>query len=115
MDEERSRQSREGFRAWLGVLDAFREAIEETIDEMKQRGQFSPDRAKEAVRESFRRAQAAAGEVRERLDFVSRREFDELRVRVDDLRARVDDILRRVDELSRGGAGGGATPPTAGE
>lgn len=106
MDDERSREeSREGFRAWLGVLDAFREAIDETIDEMRQRGQFSPDRAKDAMRESFRRAQAAAGEVWERLDFVSRREFD-------DLRAQVAELVRRIDNLERRGTG---EPPVAGE
>ena len=84
--------TREGFRAWLGVLDAFKEAIEETIEEVRQRGAPSPERAREAMRSTMKRAQAAMGEARERLDLVPRREFDALREEVAELRRRVSDL-----------------------
>ncbi|HEX7089745.1 MAG TPA: hypothetical protein VF192_06385 [Longimicrobiales bacterium] len=85
-------RSREGFRAWLGVLDAFKEAIDETIQEIRERGTPSPERAREAMRSTMKRAQAAMGEARERLDFVPRREFEALRDEVAELRRRVADL-----------------------
>ncbi|MGH7475887.1 MAG: hypothetical protein ACRELD_06340 [Longimicrobiales bacterium] len=93
---------REGMSAWAGVIDAFREAIEETIDEMRQRSDLNPDRAKEAVRGAVRRAQSAVDDARERLDFVPRKEFDTLKEEVAELR-------RRLDE--RQGGGPAAPPP----
>lgn len=83
---------RESVSAWMGVLAAFKEAIEETIDELRERGDLSPERAKEAVRTTMDRAQQAMAETRERFDFVPRREFDALR-------SRLDDIERRVAQL----------------
>jgi len=85
-------RSREGLRAWLGVLDAFKEAIDETIEEIRQRGGPSPERAREAMRKTMQRAQSAMGEARERLDFVPRREFEALREEVADLRRRVAEL-----------------------
>jgi polyhydroxyalkanoate synthesis regulator phasin len=83
--ENRRERPREGFSAWMGVLDAFREAIEETIVEMRERKDLTPERAREAVRTTMQRAQSALDDARERLDFVPRREFDALRRRVDAL------------------------------
>jgi len=93
--ETREERSREGFRAWLGVLDAFKEAIEETIDELRQRETLSPERAKEAARSAVRRAQAAMEEARERLDLAPRRELEQLRAEVAELRRRVEELERR--------------------
>lgn len=85
---------REGIRSGLGILVALKEAIEETIDDMRARGDLSPDRAKEVVRDTMRRAQerteAFVGDARERLDFVQRKEFDRLREEVLALRTRLE-------------------------
>lgn len=80
----------EGIRSGIGVLAAFKEAIEETIQEANDRGDLSPDRAKEFLGSALHRAQDAAGEVRERLDLVPRREFDALRAEVQELRRRIE-------------------------
>ncbi len=105
-DEQRKRPGiGEGIRTGIGVLTAFKEAIEETLQEAVDRGDLKPERAKQALTDAFSRAQDAMGDVRERLDFVSRKEFD-------DLRAEVAELRRRAD----GGSGAHPLlPPTAGE
>jgi polyhydroxyalkanoate synthesis regulator phasin len=85
----------EGIRTGIGVLSAFKEAIEETIQEASERGDLSPERAKEFLGDALHRAQDAAGEVRERLDLVPRREFDALRAEVEALRRRLDALEGR--------------------
>ena len=105
-DEPRKRPGiGEGIRTGIGVLTAFKEAIEETLQEAVDRGDLKPERAKQALNDALTRAGGAVGDVRERLDFVSRREFDELRAEVAELRRRVD------------ASGGAATllPPASGE
>ncbi|CAN5829243.1 MAG: hypothetical protein H0U67_13905 [Gemmatimonadetes bacterium] len=95
MDERESRTGGlggigEGLRTGVGVLNAFREAIEETVSEaMEAGGDVSPDRAKALMREAAQRVQSSFEETRERLDFVSRREFEELRREIADLRAQI--------------------------
>lgn len=96
MTEERERKSnlgeevREGIRAGLGILGALKDAVEETVQDMMDRGELSPERAREAVRTTMDRAQAAFEEARTRLDVVPRREFEALRTEVTELRARLD-------------------------
>jgi len=80
----------EGIRQGIGVLSAFRDALEETINEAKERGDLSPDRAKQVMSDALHRAQEAAGGARERLDFVTQTEFDALQAEVERLRARVE-------------------------
>ncbi len=80
---------RDGFKAGIGILAALKDAIEETIDEMRERGELSPERAKEAVRSTMARAQEAIGDVRDKLDTVSRKEFDALKDEVGELRTRL--------------------------
>ena len=88
-DQQKRRPSiGEGIRSGIGVLSAFKEAVEETIQEAVQRGDLKPERAKQFVSDAVGRAQEAVGDVRERLDFVTHREFDELRARVEALEAR---------------------------
>jgi len=81
---------REGVRAVTGILGAFKDAIEQTFNDMSEKGDISPERAKEAARDAMRRAQEAMEDVKGRLDTVPRREFDALKAEVAELRARVD-------------------------
>jgi polyhydroxyalkanoate synthesis regulator phasin len=80
----------EGIRSGVGVLTAFKEAIEETIQEASSRGDLSPDRARQFLGDALHRAQDAVGEVRERLEWVPRKEFDALQAEVAELRRRLD-------------------------
>jgi len=79
----------EGIRQGIGVLSAFKEALEETIQDARDRGDLSADRAKQVMKEALERAQTAAGDAKERFDFVHKTEFDALREEVEVLRARV--------------------------
>ena len=102
----------EGLRAGIGILTAFKEAIEETIQEASSRGDLSPDRARGALGTAMTRAQEAVEEVRERLDVVPRREFDALRAEVEALRRRVEALEGgRRTEIVEPGAEAGSTPP----
>jgi polyhydroxyalkanoate synthesis regulator phasin len=104
-EEQKSKDGiKEGLRAGLGILSALREAIEETIEEMRERGDISPDRAKEAVRSTMKKAQDAMGDAREKLDFVPRREFDALKQEVAELRSRIT-----AHQLAGTHEGGGAS------
>ncbi|HEU0054192.1 MAG TPA: hypothetical protein VFQ39_13490 [Longimicrobium sp.] len=82
----------EGLKAGIGVLTAFKEAIEETIKEASDRGDLAPERAKGALGAAMNRAQEAVEGVRERLDVLPRRDFDALRAEVAELRARLDTL-----------------------
>ncbi len=98
---------REGIRAGIGILSAVKDAIEETVEDMMDRGELSQDRAREAVRTTMERAQAAFDDARTRLEFVPRREFDELAEDVAELRRRV---VRLEAESQGPGAGDTAGP-----
>ena len=87
----------EGLRAGIGVLAAFREAIEETIEEAVQKNDLNSERAKSALSGALERAQDVFEDVRERVEMVPRRDFDALKAEVEELR-------RRLDRLD-GGAG----------
>ncbi len=90
-DEQRKRPGiGEGIRTGIGVLTAFKEAVEETLQEAVDRGDLKPERAKQALTDVYSRAQGAVGDVRERLDWVSRKEFDDLRAEVAELRRRLE-------------------------
>ncbi|WP_420125213.1 hypothetical protein [Longimicrobium sp.] len=90
----------EGLRSGIGVLTAFKEAIEETIQEAGSRGDLSPERAKHFLGDALSRAQETVGDVRDRLDFVPRREFEAVLREVEDLQRRVDALegKRRTGE-----------------
>lgn len=90
-DEQRRRPGiGEGIRSGIGLFTAFKDAVEETIKEATDRGDLKPERARQFLSDVLGRAQEAAGDVRERLDFVPRKEFDDLRAEVESLRARLD-------------------------
>jgi polyhydroxyalkanoate synthesis regulator phasin len=95
---------REGIRAGIGILSALKDAIEETVDDMMERGELSQDRAREAVRTTMERAQSAFDEARVRFEFVPRREFEELAEDVRELRRRV--VRLEADSHGHGGGEG---------
>lgn len=82
-DKKKRRGVSEGLRQGLGALSAMRDALEETINEARDRGDLSAERAKQAMRRALDRAQSAAGDARERFDFPTQREFDALLARVE--------------------------------
>jgi polyhydroxyalkanoate synthesis regulator phasin len=104
MAEERSGGIGEGIRTGIGILNAFKEAIEETLEEAIARGEMSPERARIAMREAAERLQTSVGEARERFDFVSRREHEALQQEVAELRGRLD-RLERGGDVPRLGSG----------
>jgi polyhydroxyalkanoate synthesis regulator phasin len=91
----------EGIKQGIGVLSAFKEAIEETIQDARDRGDLSAERAKAVMKEALERAQAAASGAREKLDFVNQAELDRLRAEVAALRNRVDLLEQRSSASSK--------------
>lgn len=94
MDEERDRSRDpvdgifDGVRSVTGVLGALVEALERSFDELRE-GNLSPERARETAKSAVRRAQETVEQLRERMEFVPRKEFDAMRAEVDALTARV--------------------------
>jgi polyhydroxyalkanoate synthesis regulator phasin len=87
----------DGIRQGIGVLSAFKDALEETINEARERGDLSSERAKEVMKGALHKAQEAAEGARGRLDFVRQKEFDGLKEVVDDIRRRVSSLESRLD------------------
>lgn len=115
MAEEQKRRDageniRDGMRAIVGVVGALKDAIEETFQELLDQGELSPERAREAARSTVKRAQDTVDEMRDRLDFVTRREFESLRDQVAALE-------RQLQEHRAAGGGAdaaaAAAPPAA--
>ena len=96
-EEGRGEGIKGGIRYGLGMLAAMKDAIEETLKEAKERGDLTPERAKEVMRSTLEKAQEKAGEARDALDFVKQREFDALKEMVEQLDVRVTGIERKVD------------------
>lgn len=101
---------REGIRAGIGILSAIKDAVEETIQDMANRGELSQERAREAVRTTMDRAQVAFDDARIRFDFVPRREFEALKAEVADLRSRV----ARHETAGHGGGTAADSPAAPG-
>jgi polyhydroxyalkanoate synthesis regulator phasin len=96
-DDKGARQKMsEGIRSGIGVLSAFKDALEETIQEARDRGDLSTDRAKQVMKEALNKAQTAASGARERLDFVNQTEFEALTGVVESLRERVEALEESV-------------------
>ena len=79
----------DGIKQGIGVLSAFKDALEETIQEAKDRGDISTDRAKEVMKTALHKAQEAAGEAKDRLDLVTQKDFDGLKEAVEAITERV--------------------------
>jgi len=90
----------DGIKQGIGFLSAFRDALEETIQEARDRGDLSADRAKEAVKDALDKAQAASERARGKLDFATQ-------VDVDALKSAMASLRQRVDELEKSVFGGG--------
>lgn len=80
---------KEGVRAVTGILAALKDAIDETINDIKVRGDLDPNRAKQTAKDTMSKAQDAFDDLKERVDFVPRKEYEALRAEIDALRARV--------------------------
>jgi polyhydroxyalkanoate synthesis regulator phasin len=93
---------RDGVRAVTGFLAALKDAIDETLRDVRESGDLDAQRAKDAMRSTMRKAQSAMDQAIERIDVVSRKDFDTLRDEVNALRVRVADLEAR-------GGGGTAT------
>jgi polyhydroxyalkanoate synthesis regulator phasin len=93
-DQRRPRDAgdhfRDAVRSISGVLGALKESLEATFDDLRETGEFTPEKAREAASATFRKAQEAVDEMRGRVDFVTRREFEDLKEEVEALRARLD-------------------------
>ncbi|MDR0787979.1 MAG: hypothetical protein LBG44_08955 [Gemmatimonadota bacterium] len=92
MTDEREGGIADGIRTGIGLLSAFRDALEETIDEAIARGAPDPERAKGVIRDASELARNTLSSARERLDVVSRAEHEALRREVEALRARLDQL-----------------------
>lgn len=82
----------------LGALEALREAFTESVEEARERGDLTTDRARELLNRSFERAREAARSggddapvepppAEGRTDAVSRAEFEELLRRIERVEA----------------------------
>jgi polyhydroxyalkanoate synthesis regulator phasin len=94
-----------GIKQGLGVLSALKDALEEAITEARERGDLTPERARDAVRSAMGRVQEAAGDARERLDFASRKDLDHLKDQIAELKVRLENLERRAAQ----GPGAGPT------
>jgi polyhydroxyalkanoate synthesis regulator phasin len=104
---------RDGVRAVSGILGAFKDAIEQTFNDMSERGDISPERARDAARDAMKRAQDAMEDMRGRVDFVTRREFDTLRSEIAQLRQQVERHMTHGGHQPTGtGTAGGTTGTT---
>jgi len=112
-DEKRTARDKvsEGIRQGIGVLSAFKDALEETITEARERGDLSPEKARGVMKEALHKAQAAAEGARERLDFVHQSEFDTLSGAVASLADRVRALEEHLGLAAKEPGDGGAGAP----
>ena len=107
-EKSRTDSIKGGIRQGMSMLSAMKDAIEETLSEARERGDLTPERAKEVMRSTLEKAQARAGEAREAFDFVKQKDFDGLKGVVDELKERVKGVERslglEVEEASEGPA-----------
>ena len=94
--KDRADAIRSGIRQGMGLLGAMRDAIEETLHEARERGDLSPERAKDVIRSTLERAQTKADEAREAFDFVRQKEFDGLEAAVEGLKERLRSVERSL-------------------
>jgi polyhydroxyalkanoate synthesis regulator phasin len=120
MDQQQKRSGLggigDGIRTGLGILGAFKDAMEETLQEAVDRGDLAPDRAREAMRDAGRRLQSVFDETRDRIEMVPKREHEELKAEVAALRDRLERLEREKRQERQDGrpdpaaSGEGTTP-----
>lgn len=117
-EDEQSRSARDsvgdGIRQGLGVLTAFKEALEETITEARERGDLSPERGRAFMRDALSRAQAAAEDARERFDFATRKDVEDLEAELRALQGRVARLEDDLQTQQRRGPGPSGSGPGSG-
>jgi polyhydroxyalkanoate synthesis regulator phasin len=86
----------DGIRQGIGVLSAFKDALEETIQEARERGDLSTERAKEVMKSALGKAQAAASEAREKFDFATQGDLDSVRAALEALNQRIASLEATV-------------------
>ena len=103
--EKRSAKEKvgDGFKEGMGMLSAFKDALEETIQEARERGDLSAEKAKEVVKDALDKAQAAGERARDKLDFAHQAELETVRGAMDSIRKRVSDLEESVFGGARGG------------
>src|SRR5690606_5518443 len=103
---------REGVRTVAGILGALKDAVEESFDELRARGDLSPERAREAARATMQRAQEELVQHGERLAIASRNQLHALRVVFDVLRVRLVALSHTQTRGSRPTGSGPASGET---
>jgi polyhydroxyalkanoate synthesis regulator phasin len=91
------------------MLSAMKEALDEAIQEARERGDLTSDRAREVLGRAAERAREATSDARERFDFPTRADFEALSARVSELERRVGGRLSDVPDDDEGGRGEGGT------
>lgn len=106
-EEDQSRKGKvgESIKQGMGMVSAFKDALEETIQEARDRGDLSSERAKELVKDALDRAQAAAEGARDRFDFVHQSDMEALQSAVESIRTRVSSLEASVFSESKANEG----------
>ncbi len=92
----------DGIRQGIGVLSAFKDAVEETIQEARERGDLSGERAKEIMKSALDKAQAAASDAKERFDFATQADLESVQKTLDALNKRIAALEAAVAGAVRG-------------
>lgn len=100
-DRGKGRSMGDGIRQGIGVLSAFKDALEETIQEARDRGDLSTDRAKEVMKEALGKAHDAAEGAKTRLDFATQVDMDSVRVTLDSMKRRLGELEESVFGASK--------------
>ena len=105
----------DGIKEGLGVLSAFKDALEETIQEARERGDLSSDRAKEVMKDTLGKAQTAAEGARDRLGFATKADLESVHDAVDSMKVRLGELEERVFGVSKGSEATDEAAPAGGE
>ncbi|HEX5725750.1 MAG TPA: hypothetical protein VFX98_09820 [Longimicrobiaceae bacterium] len=100
----------EGIRTGVGILSAFKEAIEETISEAMSRGDVKPESAQGVVDSAVNRAREAMADAPADVEGVPRGELEALQAQVLELRHRVAALEARHGHAAAAGEGYSGEP-----
>lgn len=99
---QRRKSVGDGIKEGLGVLSAFKDALEETIQEARERGDLSSERAREVMKETLGKAQSAAEGARGKLDFATQADLEAVLDAVDGMKDRLSALEQSVFGASKG-------------